>query len=137
MNARADIAKTTYFSREESFMYDREARFKMEDTANSARIEYTEKAVMNMASRRCDLIKISQTEGVLALLTHYELPKQFYLDIPDARINKIGCVAMRVNANNTMHVRFLRMLTPKELDRIFVFSTHPAHRDRTLNIRSW
>ncbi|NTJ41399.1 hypothetical protein G6L28_02150 [Agrobacterium larrymoorei] len=118
-------------------MYDREARFKMEDTANGARIEYTEKAVMNMASRRCDVIKISQTEAVLALLTQFELPKQFYLDIPDARINKIGCVVMRVNANNTMQVRFLRMLTPKELDRIFVFSTHPAHRDRKLNIRAW
>ena len=44
---------------------------------------------------------------------------------------------LRVNANNTIHVRFLRMLTQKELDRIFVFSTHPAHRDRKLDIRSF
>lgn len=118
-------------------MYDREGRFKMEDTMNAARIEYTEKAVMNMASRRCDVIKISQSEAVLALLTQYNLPQQFYLDIPDARISKIGCVLMRVNANNTMQVRFLRLMTQKELDRIFVFSTHPAHRDKTLDIRSW
>lgn len=137
MNARPNIQKSSYFSREESFMYDREARFKLEDTMNAARIEYTEKAVMNMASRRCDVIKISQSEAVLALLTQYNLPQQFYLDIPDARISKIGCVLMRVHANNTMQVRFLRLLTQKELDRIFVFSTHPAHRDKTIDIRSW
>ncbi len=39
-----------------------------------------------------DVIKISQSEAVLALMTQYNLPGQFYLDIPDARINKIGCV---------------------------------------------
>lgn len=77
-------------------MYDREGRFKMEDTMNAARIEYTEKAVMNMAARRCDVVKISQSEAVLALMTQYNLPGQFYLDIPDARINKIGCVLMKV-----------------------------------------
>lgn len=118
-------------------MYDRESRFKMEDTMNAGRIEYTEKAVMNMAARRCDVIRISQSEAVLAMLTNYKLPEQFYLDIPDARITKIGCLLMRVNANNTLNVRFLRILTQKELDRIFVFSTHPAHRDRKLDIRSW
>lgn len=137
MNARVNVGKPSYLSKEESFMYDREGRFKMEDTANAARIEYTEKAVMNMASRRCDVIKISQSEAVLALMTQYNLPKQFYLDIPDARINKVGCVLMKVNANNTILVRFLRLLDKKEMDRIFVFSTHPNHRDRTLNIRSW
>jgi hypothetical protein len=46
-------------------------------------------------------------------------------------------VLLKVNANNTIRVRFLRILEQKELDRIFVFSTHPAHRDRTLDIRSW
>ncbi len=63
-------------------MYDRESRFRMEDTMNAARIEYTEKAVMHMAARRCDVIRISQTEAVLALITKYNLPNQFYLDIP-------------------------------------------------------
>jgi hypothetical protein len=118
-------------------MYDRENRFRLEDTMNAARIEYTENAVMNLASRRCDVVKISQSEAVLALMTQYQLPQQFYLDIPDARITKIGCVLLRVNANNTIHVRFLTLLTQKDLDRVFVFSTHPAHKDRTRDIRSW
>ncbi|MGI2032542.1 hypothetical protein ACRQ1B_09145 [Rhizobium panacihumi] len=118
-------------------MYDRETRYRMEDTMNAARIEYTEKAVMNLAARRCDVLRISMSGAVLGILTQYNLPKQFYLDIPDARINKIGCMLMRQNANNTIDVRFLRLLTKKELDRIFVFSTHPAHRDRKLDVRSW
>ena len=129
--------KNHFLNKEESFMYDREVRFRMEDTMNAGRIEYTEKGVLNMAQRRCDVIQISQSSAVLGLLTQYSLPEQFYLDIPDARIMKIGCLLMRVNPNNTINVRFLRQLTQKELDRIFVFSTHPNHRDRTLDIRSW
>ena len=117
-------------------MYDRETRFRMEDTMNAARIEYTEKSVMHMASRRCDIIRISRSQAVLALLTQYYLPQQFYLDIPDARITKIGCLLMRINANNTIEVRFLRVLSEKELSRIFVYSTHPAHRDRVLDARA-
>lgn len=113
MQNSAGVIKNSYLTKEESFMYDREGRFRMEDTMNAARIEYTEKAVMHMAARRCDVIRISQTEAVLALLTKYNLPNQFYLDIPDARITKIGCVMLRVNANNTIHVRFLRMLTQR------------------------
>ena len=126
-----------YLKREESFMYDREGRFKMEDTMNAGRIEYTEKHVMHMAGRRCDVIRISMSGAVLALLAKSELPGEFVLDIPDARIMKIGCVLMRQNANNTVEVRFLRLLTQKELDRIFIFSTHPAHKDRKLDVRSW
>ncbi|WP_306835293.1 hypothetical protein [Neorhizobium huautlense] len=118
-------------------MYDRETRYRMEDTMNAARIEYTEKAVMNLAARRCDVLRISMSGAVLGILTQYNLPKQFYLDIPDARINKVGCLLMRQNANNTIDVRFLRLLTQKELDRIFIFSTHPAHRDRKLDVRTW
>ncbi|MEZ2129556.1 MULTISPECIES: hypothetical protein [unclassified Sinorhizobium] len=117
-------------------MYDREGRFKMEDTMNAARIEYTEKGVMNMASRRCDIIRISVSGAILAILTQFNLPKQFYLDIPDARIMKVGCMLMKVNANNTIEVRFLRLLTQKEMNKIFVYSTHPAHRDRVLDIRA-
>lgn len=130
-------SRPSYLSKEESFMYDRETRYRMEDTMNAARIEYTEKAVMNLAARRCDVLRISMSGAVLGILTQYNLPKQFYLDIPDARINKIGCMLMRQNANNTIDVRFLRLLTKKELDRIFVFSTHPAHRDRKLDVRTW
>ncbi|MGO4440113.1 hypothetical protein [Rhizobium sp. RAF56] len=117
-------------------MYDREARFRMEDTMNAARLEYTEKGVMNLAARRCDIIRISQSSAVLALLTQYSLPREFYLDIPDARITKIGCILMKVFANNTVEVRFLRLVTKKELDKIFVYSTHPAHRDRVLDVRA-
>jgi hypothetical protein len=43
---------------------------------------------------------------------------------------------MKVNANNTIDVRFLRLLTQKELNKIFVYSTHPAHRDYVLDIRA-
>jgi hypothetical protein len=130
------IMKMHYLSKEESFMYDREHRFAMEETYNAARIEYTEKGVMHMAARRCDLIGISLSSAVLAIQTEFALPPQFHLDIPDARIARVGCVLMRVNANNTVEVRFLRLMTERELDRIFVFSTHPKHRNRLLYVRS-
>ncbi|WP_165221197.1 hypothetical protein [Affinirhizobium pseudoryzae] len=118
-------------------MYDRETRFKLEETMNAGRIEFTEKHVMHMGQRRCDVIAISMSGAVLSLLSQSNLPNEFVLDIPDARIMKIGCVLMRMNTNNTIDVRFLRMLTEKELDRIFIFSTHPAHKDRKLDVRSW
>ncbi len=134
---RQAVGGSHYLQREESFMYDREVRFPMEDTMNAARIEYTEKGVMHMAARRCDVIKISMSGAIIGLLTQYNLPQQFYLDLPDARITKVGCLLMKTFANNTAEIRFLRLLTKKELDRIFVFSTHPAHRDRVLDVRSW
>ncbi|CAD7054740.1 hypothetical protein REJC140_02217 [Pseudorhizobium endolithicum] len=129
--------KNHFLNKEESFMYDRETRFRMEDTLNAARIEYTENGVLNMAARRCEILRISMSGAVIGILTQYKLPEQFYLDIPDARISKIGCLLMKTFANNTIEVRFLRLLSQKELDRIFVFSTHPAHRDKVLDIRSW
>ncbi|ACM35561.1 MULTISPECIES: hypothetical protein [Rhizobium/Agrobacterium group] len=135
MNTAA--GQSNYLRREESFMYDREGRFRMEDTMNSGRLEYTEKGMSHMASRRCDIIRISQSGAVISLLTQFNLPKQFYLDIPDARINKVGGLLMKTFPNNTAEIRFLRLLTQKELDRIFVFSTHPAHRDRVLDVRTW
>jgi hypothetical protein len=125
-----------FLNKEESFMYDREVRYKMEDTMNAARIEYTEKGVMNLASRRCDIVRISQSGAILAILTQYNLPKQFYLDIPDARITKVGCILMKIFPNNTVEVRFLRLLSEKEMNKIFVYSTHPSHRDRVLDIRA-
>ena len=116
-----------FLKKEESFMYDRENRYRMEDTMNAGRLEYTENGMSHMAL----------SGAVVALITHVNLPKQFYLDIPDARINKVGAVLMKSFANNTAEIRFLRLLTQKELDRIFVFSTHPAHKDRVLDVRSW
>ncbi len=118
-------------------MYDREKRFAMEETMNAARIEYMERVVTHLASRRCDLIRISASGAILSLMTQFHVPKQFYLDIPDARIAKIGCVLMKTFTNNTVEARFLKLLTKKEMDRIFVFSTHPAHRDRVLDVRNW
>jgi hypothetical protein len=135
MTSFSGARQGTYLSNEESFMYDREPRFKLVDTMNAARIEYTERGVMHMASRRCDIIKISKSTAILSLLTQYKLPTECYLDLPDARITKVGCKVLKVFANNTIEVRFLRLLTDKELNRIFVYSTHPAHRDYKLDIR--
>lgn len=135
-NSRAVFGEP-YLNREESFMYDRETRFPMQDTCNAARIEYTEKGVMHMAARRCDILRISQSMAILGLLTQFFVPKQFYLDIPDARVTKIGCVLTKTLPNNRIEVRFLRLLTDKEMHRIFVYSTHPAHKDYVLDVRSW
>jgi len=129
--------KNHFLNKEESFMYDRETRYPMEDTMNAGRIEYTENGVLNMAARRCEILRISLSGAIIGIMTQYKLPQQFYLDIPDARISKIGCLLMKTYANNTIEVRFLRLLSQKELDRIFVFSTHPAHRDKVLDVRSW
>jgi hypothetical protein len=117
-------------------MYDREPRFPMVETLNAARIEYTEKGMTHMASRRCDIIRISKSQAVLGLLTQYKMPTECYLDLPDARILKIGCKVMKVNPNNTVEVRFLRILTEKEMNKIFVYSTHPNHRNVKLDIRA-
>jgi hypothetical protein len=125
-----------FLNKEESFMYDREGRYKMQDTMNAARIEYTEKGVLNMASRRCDIVRISKTGAILSILTQYNLPKQFYLDIPDARVKKVGCLLMKVFINNTVEVRFLSMMSEKDMNRIFVYSTHPAHKHHVLDVRA-
>src|SRR5690606_8905704 len=77
--------KDHFLNKEESFMYDRETRFRMEDTMNAARIEFTEKGVLNMGARSCSVLSISMSGAILGLLTQYKLPEQFYLDIADAR----------------------------------------------------
>lgn len=126
----------TYLRDQESFMYDREPRFPMVDTMNAARIEYTEKGMTHLASRRCDIIRISKSTAILSLLTQYKLPTDCYLDLPDARITKIGCKVLKVNPNNTIEVRFLRLLTDKEMNKIFVYSIHPSHKNVKLDIRA-
>lgn len=117
-------------------MYDREKRFPMEETMNAARIEYAEKGVTHLAARRCDLLQISRSGAVIGINIQFTLPKQFYLDVPDARISRVGCLLMKVFATNTAEIRFLSLMSEKDLDRIFVYSTHPKHRNRTLDIRS-
>ena len=66
--------------------------------------------------------------------TQFKLPQNFYLDIPSARIGMIGCIVKRVHANNIIEARFLRLMSERDLNRIFVYSTHPNHRNRVLDI---
>jgi hypothetical protein len=135
MDSQAPAFRRSYMSKEESYMYDREGREPLVDTMNAARIEYTEKAVMHLASRRCDLIKISPSAAVLAINVSFAVPKTFYLDIPDARINRVGCLLMKMHTNNIIEVRFLSRMSDRDLNRIFAFSTHPSHRDVLLDVR--
>jgi hypothetical protein len=128
--------RRSYMSREESFMYDREGRVPLVDTMNAARIEYTEKVVMHLASRRCDLVKISPFAAVLFINTEFNVPRSFYLDIPDARISRIGCVLMKAHRDHRIEARFLRPISDRDLNRIFAFSSHPSHRDVLLDIRA-
>jgi hypothetical protein len=123
--------RPTYLSREESFMYDREANFPMEETRNEARIEYTENGMLNLSSRRCELLQVSKSSAVIGIATQFKLPQNFYLDIPSARI---GCIVKRIHANNLLEARFLRLMSERDLNRIFVYSTHPNHRNRVLDI---
>ncbi|WP_043627163.1 hypothetical protein, partial [Ensifer sp. ZNC0028] len=89
-------------NKEESFMYDRETNFPMEDTRNEARIEYTERGMTQLSSRRCEIIKLSKSGALIGILTKYQLPQNFYLDIPRARIPMVGCLLKRVHANNVI-----------------------------------
>ncbi|MFK0278662.1 hypothetical protein ACIQUG_33720 [Ensifer sp. NPDC090286] len=134
MRGAAPMMQQHFLNKEESFMYDRETNFPLEDTRNEARIEYTEKGMTQLSSRRCEIIKLSKSGAVISILTKYQMPQNFYLDIPSARIQMIGCLTRRVHANNIIEARFLRMLTDRDLNRIFVYSTHPNHRNRTLDI---
>ncbi|WP_082478235.1 MULTISPECIES: hypothetical protein [unclassified Rhizobium] len=126
--------RPTYLSREESFMYDREAYFPLEETHNEARIEYTENGMLNLTSRRCELLQISKSSAVIGITTQFRLPQNFYLDITGARIGMIGCLVRRVHANNILEARFLRLISDRDLNKIFVYSTHPNHRGRVLDI---
>jgi hypothetical protein len=131
----ATASYRNYLRQEESYMYDREPNFPMQPTVNGARIEYTEKGVMHMASRRCDMIGVSKHAAILSIVTQFPLPTEFYLDLPDARIRKVGCKLMKTNANDTIEVRFLRPLNDRDMNRIFAYSTHPSHRNVVLDIR--
>lgn len=134
MRSTANVMHQHFLNKEESFMYDRETNFPMEDTRNEARIEYTEKGMQHLSSRRCEIIKLSKSSAVIGILTQFHLPQNFYLDIPSARVPLIGCLLKRVHANNIIEARFLRLLSDRDLNRIFVYSTHPNHRNRTLDI---
>ena len=135
MGIQVPAPRNSYLNKEESFMYDREKSFPLEDTCNEARIEFTETGgIMNLVSRRCQIIKLSKSGAVIAISTKFKLPKNFYLDIQSARIPMIGCLVQRVHANDLLEARFLRMLSDKDLQRIFVYSKHRNHQNRTLDI---
>ena len=51
-------------------------------------------------------------------------------------IPMIGCLTQRVYPNDVVEARFLRLLSDKDLQRIFVYSTHRNHQGRTLDIYS-
>jgi len=81
-----------YLSREESFMYDREPKFPLLATSNAVRIEYTKTGITFFESRRGTLTRISRSGGIIEFTADHEIPDSFTLDIPDARIEKMGCV---------------------------------------------
>jgi hypothetical protein len=137
MSIRGSEPRNHYLSKEESFMYDREKNFPMEDTCNEARIEFTENGgIVNLVSRRCQITKLSKSGAVIAMTTKFQLPRNFYLDIVSARLPMIGCLTQRVYTNDIIEARFLRLLSDKDLQRIFVYSTHRNHQGRTLDIYS-
>ena len=137
MSIQPPAQRANYLNKEESFMYDREKNFPMEDTCNEARIEFTENGgIVNLVSRRCQIIRLSRSGAVIALTTKFQLPRNFYLDIVSARVPMIGCLTQRVHANDIVEARFLRLLSDKDLQRIFVYSTHRNHQNRTLDIYS-
>ncbi len=69
MRGAAPVMQQHFLNKEESFMYDREASFPMEDTRNEARIEYTEKGMTQLSSRRCEILKLSRSGAVLSIAT--------------------------------------------------------------------
>ena len=137
MSTQPPPQRSIYLNKEESFMYDREKNFPMDDTFNEARIEFTENGgIVKLASRRCQIIRLSRSGALLKISTKFNLPKNFYLDVVSARLPMIGCLALRVHVNDTVEARFLRLLAEKDMKRIFVYSAHPNHRNQTLDIYS-
>ncbi|MDW9481920.1 hypothetical protein GOB57_25045 [Sinorhizobium meliloti] len=120
------VSKQTgsYLSREESFMYDKEPKFPLEATNNAARIEYAKNGLSFLESRRCQITRISKSGAIVEFAVETEVPECATLDIPDARVSKVGCVKLSERRNRlgdnrvSVTLRFLRMLTDKELGSI-------------------
>ncbi len=135
MSIQGQDPRGNYLNQEESFMYDREKRFPLEDTCTEARIEFTESGgLVNLVSRRGVIVKLSRSGAVIIMTSKFQLPRNFYLDIVSARIPMIGCLTQRVYPNDVVEARFLRLLSDKDLQRVFVYSTHRNHQGRTLDI---
>jgi hypothetical protein len=112
-------------------MYDKEPKFPLEATNNAARVEYLRNGLTFTESRRCKLTRISRAGAIIEFAVETELPDSMTLDIPDARIEKIGCVKHSERRTRmgdgkvNVTLRFLRMLTEKELGRIKQHSVLP------------
>jgi hypothetical protein len=110
--------------REESFMYDREPKFPLHAADNSVRLEYTLRGLTHVESRRGRLIRISRSCAMIELQTGSAVAAEVNLQIPDARLDKIGCVKTvekRGTINPDMVIvtlRFLRTLSDKEVQRV-------------------
>lgn len=119
-----DNKSGSYFTREESFMYDKETKFPLEATSNAARVEYLRNGLTFMESRRCHITRISRSSAIVEFSVDSEVPSEMTLDIPDARVSKVGCVKLserrsRVgDAKLTVTLRLLRLLTEAELENI-------------------
>lgn len=124
----------SYLSREESFMYDKEPKFPLEATNNAARVEYSKNGLTFMESRRGQITRISKAGAIIDFMVDTELPDSVTLDIPDARIEKIGCVKKAEQRNRigdakvSVTLRFLRVLTDKEMANIKRYSLLPQAR---------
>jgi hypothetical protein len=129
---KMDVKRTgSYLSREESFMYDKETKFPLEATNNAARVEYMRNGLTFTESRRCKLSRISRSGAIIEFSVDAALPDAMTLDIPDARIEKIGCVKAGERRTTigeksvNVTLRFLRMLSEKELASIKQHSLLP------------
>lgn len=119
----------TYLTREESFIYDKEPKFPLEATSNAALIGYPTKGLSFVESRRGQVTRISKSGVIIDFMVDAAVPENVTLDIPDARIVKIGCVKVSERRNRlgdsrlSVTLRFLRLLTDREIENIKKHST--------------
>jgi hypothetical protein len=114
---------TSYMNKTESQIYDKEPNYPLRPTMNAGRIEYQLRGMTHLESRRCSISRISESSAIVEFSVESEhVPSQCSLDIPDARINKIGCVLVNQRSKCATY-RFLRLLTKQELEAILANST--------------
>lgn len=104
-----------------SIIHDVEPKFPYRNVRNSARIEYQAKGLRWPESRRCDVIKISESSAILEFALPVVAPDELVLDIPDARIKKIGCQVVH-RAEKALTLRFMGAISEKEINKIIAHS---------------
>lgn len=128
MTQSKGTGRTSYLSREESHMYDKEPQYPLEATSNAAVVEYTLNGLTHLESRRCTLVRISKSSAHIEFTTEGRVADQMTLAIPDARIERLGCVKVREHQSRlsgnkvTVILRFLRLLSDQELASIMKYS---------------